>query len=97
MRKFFSLLILSLMVTATVIGAQNPATVRLKGKVLDSTALPMAGTAVKVYQGTAAPKEGVAPFKEGVTNNDGDFDIEVPAGDYYIDVSAPDLRHSSRP
>ena len=90
MRRFLSLLILSLMVTATVLGAQG-GTMRLKGKVLDSTSLPMAATTVKVYQGNAEPKEGAAVFKEGVTDNNGDFDLEVPPGDYYIDISAPDF------
>ena len=71
MRKFLSFLILSVLVTATVLGAQT-GTMRLKGKVLDSTSLPMAATTVKVYQGNAEPKEGATVFKEGVTDNNGD-------------------------
>ena len=44
MRKLFSFLILSLMVTVTVLGAQNNQTANdaPEGKVLDSTNLPMA-------------------------------------------------------
>ena len=93
MRKFFSFLILSLMVTVTVLGAQNnqAATMHLKGKVLDSTNLPMAATTVKVFKGTAEPKAGTAAVKEGVTDNNGDFDLEVPPGDYYVEISAPDF------
>jgi hypothetical protein len=82
------------MVTAGMLGAQNNqanGTMHLKGKVLDSTALPMAATTVKVFKGNEAPKAGVQPVKEGVTDNNGDFDLEVPAGDYYIDISAPDF------
>jgi hypothetical protein len=95
MRKLFLFMVLSLMVSLTVWGAQNPTTttgtMHLKGKVLDSTSLPMAATTVKVYRGNSEPKAGVEPFKEGVTDNNGDFDIEVPPGDYYVDVSAPDF------
>jgi hypothetical protein len=94
MRKLFSFLILSLMVTAGVLGAQNNqanGTMHLKGKVLDSTSLPMQGTTVKVFKGSEAPKTGTAPVKEGVTDANGDFDLEVPPGDYYIDISAPDF------
>src|SRR5262245_39819184 len=92
MRKLFSFLILCLMVSVTVLGAQNnQAAMHLKGKVLDSTALPMAATTVKVFKGTAEPKAGTAPAKEGVTDNNGDFDLEVPPGDYYIEISAPDF------
>src|SRR5262245_32760677 len=94
MRKLFSFLILCLMVTVTVLGAQNNkavATMHLKGKVLDSTNLPMAATTVKVFKGTGEPKAGTAPVKEGTTDNNGDFDLEVPSGDYFIEVSAPDF------
>jgi hypothetical protein len=89
-----SFLTLSLMVTATMVGAQNNqanATARLKGKVLDFTNLPMAGVTVKVYRGTTEPKEGIAAFKEGVTDNNGVFDLEVPPGEYYIVIWAPDF------
>ena len=95
MRKLFSFLILSLMVAVTVLGAQNNnqagGTMHLKGKVLDSTNLPMASTTVKVFKGTTEPKAGTAAVKEGVTDNNGDFDLEVPPGDYFIEVSAPDF------
>src|SRR4030095_9369955 len=95
MRKLFSFMILSLMLSLTVWAAQNnqtnQGTMHLRGKVLDSTNLPMAATDVKVYKGTAKPKADAAVLKAGVTDNNGDFDLEVPPGDYYIVVSAPDF------
>jgi len=92
MRKFLSLLVLSFLASLTVLGAQNNQSPHLRGKVLDSTALPMAATDVKVYKGTAKPKSATEqPFKTAQTNTNGDFDIEVPAGDYFIEISAPDF------
>src|SRR5262245_41342568 len=92
MRKFFLFMILSWMVVFTALGAQNnQATVHLRGRVVDSTNLPMAATSVKIYKGSSAPKAGAAALKEAQTNEVGDFDIEVPSGDYYIEVSAPDF------
>jgi hypothetical protein len=92
MRRVFFFIVLSFIVSLSVVGAQtNPANVHLKGKVLDSTQGAMAGASVKVFRGTTEPKAGTAPTKEGVTNAVGDFDIEVPAGDYYVEVSAPDF------
>src|SRR4029453_13512502 len=100
MRRLFSFLILSLMVAVTVLGAQNNnqagGTMHLKGKVLDSTNLPMAATTVKVFKGTTEPKAGTAAVKEGATDNNGDFDLEVPPGDYFIEISAPDFNTSKQ-
>jgi len=90
MRKLLSFFVLSFMVGLTL-AAQNNQSLHLKGKVLDSTQLAMAATDVKVFKGTAKPKAGTEPFKSGQTNGNGDFDIEVPAGDYYIEISAPDF------
>jgi Carboxypeptidase regulatory-like domain len=90
MRKLFSFIVLSFLVGLTALG-QNNQTMHLKGKVLDPTSLPMAASSVKVYKGNGAPKQGTAAFKEGQTDNAGDFDIELPAGDYYVDISAPDF------
>ena len=91
MRKLLSFLVLSFLVSLTVL-AQNNQTMHLRGKVLDSTALPMAATDVKVYKGTAKPKAATEePFKTAQTNTNGDFDIEVPAGDYFVEISAPDF------
>jgi len=78
------------MVSLTAV-AQNAQTMHLKGKVSDPTDLPMPATSVKIYKGNSAPKQGTAAFKEAQTDNSGDFDLEIPAGDYYIDISAPDF------
>ncbi len=92
MRKGFFFIVLSLLVSLSGLSAQtNSANVHLKGKVLDSTQGAMAGASVKVYKGTAEPKEGTAPTKEGVSSAVGDFDLELPAGDYHIEVTAPDF------
>lgn len=90
MRKLFLFMVLSLMLTVTVWGAQN-ANVHLKGKVLDSTNLPMQAASVKVFKGNAKPKANTMPVKEGATDANGDFDVEVPAGDYFVEVAAPDF------
>ena len=82
---------LSLTVWAAQNNPANQGTMHLRGKVLDSTNLPMAATDVKVYKGTAKPKADAEALKAGVTDNNGDFDLEVPPGDYYIVVSAPDF------
>jgi hypothetical protein len=91
MRRVFFFIVLSFIVSLSVVGAQTPANVHLKGKVLDSTQGAMAGATVKVFRGTAEPKEGTAPAKEGVTNGVGDFDVELPAGEYHVEISAPDF------
>jgi len=69
----------------------NQAVSHLKGKVLDSSQGAMVGATVKIYKGTAVPKAGTMPTKEGVTGAVGDFDLELPPGDYRIEVSAPDF------
>src|SRR5688572_1465510 len=92
MRRGFFFIVLSFLVCLSGLSAQtNQAAVHLKGKVLDTTQGAMAGATIKVYRGTDAPKAGTTPTKEGVSNAVGDFDIELPAGDYHIEVSAPDF------
>src|SRR6185295_4432834 len=92
MRRVFFFIVLSFMVSLSGLTAQtNQAAVHLKGKVLDSTQGAMAGATVKVFKGTAEPKAGTAPTKEGLSNAVGDFDVELPAGDYHLEVSAPDF------
>src|SRR6185295_5576680 len=92
MRRGFFFIVLSFLVSLSGLSAQtNQATVHLKGKVLDSSLGAMVGATVKVYKGTAVPKAGTMPTKEGVSGAVGDFDLELPAGDYRIEVSAPDF------
>ena len=92
MRRVFFFIVLSFLVSLSGLSAQtNPATLHLKGKVMDSTQGVMPGATIKVYKGTAAPKEGTQPTKEGLSGALGDFDLELPAGDYRIEVTAPDF------
>src|SRR5262245_59579823 len=79
MRKLFIFGLILL--TATVGLAQSA---RLRGKVLDSSGLIMPGATVKVYQGDKL-------VKEGITGATGDFDISINAGDYKLEIAAPDF------
>src|SRR5262245_91653 len=90
MRKLLFFIVLCFMVSLTAV-AQNAQTMHLKGKVSDPTDLPMAATSGKIYKGNGAAKQGTAAFKEAQTDNSGGFDLEIPPGDYYIDISAPDF------
>src|SRR5689334_13121432 len=96
MRRVFFFIVLSFIVSLSGVSAQTPANVHLKGKVLDTTQGAMVGATVKVFKGNAEPKAGTMPTKEGVTGALGDFDIELPAGDYHIEVSAPDFTTSKQ-
>jgi hypothetical protein len=98
MRRFFLFIVLALIVGMSGLSAQTPANLHLKGKVVDSTDAAFPSATVKVYRGSAAPRAGapaVAPVKEGVTTGVGDFDLELPAGEYRVEVSAPDFNTSS--
>src|SRR5688572_30360933 len=84
MRKIYLNFLVALAFCISVAGAQNLQTIRLKGKVLDSTGLPMASADVKVFQDTRL-------ITEGKSNTVGDFDLEVAPGEYRLEVSAPDF------
>ena len=90
MRKLVAFTVLLLIVSFAALGAQAPGP-HLKGKVLDSTGLPMASATVKVYRGAGVPAAGAQPVKEGLSTATGDFDLELPAGAYRVEVSAPDF------
>ena len=79
MRKF--LIVGLILLTATVGFAQAT---KVRGKVLDSSGLIMPGATVKIYQGNKL-------VQEGTTSNTGDFELSVAAGNYKIEVSAPDF------
>src|SRR5262245_46724138 len=91
MRRVFFFIVLSFIVSLSGVSAQPQANVHLKGKVVDTTQGAMGGATVKVFKGMAEPKAGTMPTKEGLTGQFGDFDLELPAGDYYLEVSAPDF------
>ncbi len=96
MRKLLGYFAVSFLVGLSSLSAQNNQVVHLRGRVLDSSGLPMAATSVKLYQGLAAPREGTPPFKEGQSDRVGDFDFEVPPGDYRVAVTAPDFDPSEQ-
>ena len=82
--KHLFVLIALVLGISTLSAQTNSQTMRLKGRVLDSTELPMAATDVKVYRDTKL-------VAEGKTNDVGEFDLEVAPGDYRLEVSAPDF------
>src|SRR6185295_13022641 len=57
---------------------------KVKGRVMDTTGSVMQGVQVKIYQGDAV-------VKEGITTDQGDFEIPVNPGDYKLEVVAPDF------
>jgi hypothetical protein len=86
MRKLRSLTIVFALMCATLVSAQSPQNARLRGRVLDATGAVLVDADVKVFQGNATEA-----LKASKTNNSGDFDIEVPVGEYAVEVSAPDF------
>src|SRR5262245_10758289 len=85
MRRLRSLTTVVLLLSVAIVGAaQNAQTAKLKGKVVDTTGAVMAATDVKALQGTRI-------IKEGQTDNQGDFEFDLPPGEYRLEVSAPDF------
>jgi len=84
MRKSVLLVLTVFLVASSMFAAQtrNP---RLTGKVSDSTGAVMPGTDIRVTQGDRT----VAETK---TNAEGAFGVELPAGEYKVQVSAPDFK-----
>jgi hypothetical protein len=72
------------LVGAMDLAAQNP--IRVTGKVVDETGALMPSVDVKVFRG-----RNNTPVKAGKTNGEGAFDLEVPAGEYRLEVEAPDF------
>src|SRR5438876_54310 len=73
-----------ILLTASILGAQSAQTVKLRGKVADTTGAVMSATTVKAYQ-----KQQL--IKEDVTNETGSFELDLAPGQYGIEVSAPDF------
>src|SRR5262245_537128 len=85
MRRLRSLTIVVLLLGVAIVGAaQNAQTAKLRGKVVDTTGAVMAATDVKAFQGTRI-------IKEIQTDNQGDFELDLPSGEYRVEVSAPDF------
>ena len=64
---------------------QTVAAMRLRGRVADPTGAVIQGSSVKVMQGN----DTIAEVTTGAT---GEFDVELPAGEYQIEVNTPDFK-----
>ena len=84
MRRLRLVTLSLILLGASALGAQNAQTAKLKGKVVDTTGAVMTATDVKVFQGTRVAKEGQ-------TDNNGEFDFDLPPAEYRVEVSAPDF------
>ena len=85
MRKLLPVLLMLL--TASLISAQSAqvtSSTQVKGRVMDSTGSIMLGVQIKVYQGDKV-------VKEGTTAAAGDFEIPLEAGEYKLELTAPDF------
>ena len=85
MRKLLPVLLMLL--TASLISAQSAqvtSSTQVKGRVMDSTGSIMLGVQIKVYQGDKV-------VKEGTTAATGDFEIPLEAGEYKLELTAPDF------
>src|SRR5262245_11221696 len=83
-----------LLLASTTIYAQAPnartnqaaaQTSKLAGRVLDPSGAVMLGVDIKLFQGATL-------VKEGKTDERGTFSLEVPPGQYRVEVSAPDFK-----
>src|SRR5262245_36634384 len=84
MRRLRLVLTVLILLSASLVKAQSTQPIKLKGKVSDSTGAVMAATDVKAFQGTRI-------IKEAQTNDNGEFELDLPAGEYRVEVSAPDF------
>ena len=85
MRKLLPVVLMLL--TASLIPAQSAqvtSSTQVKGRVMDSTGSIMLGVQIKVYQGDKV-------VKEGTTAATGDFEIPLEAGEYKLELTAPDF------
>src|SRR2546428_12177729 len=71
-----------LLLSASVVNAQ---TARLRGTVLDPSGAVIPGADLKVSQGSRL-------IAEGKTDATGNFGIDVAAGEYRVEISAPEFR-----
>ncbi len=85
MRKLLPVLLLLL--TASLIPAQSAqvtSSTQVKGRVMDSTGSILLGVQIKVYRADKV-------VKEGTTAATGDFEIPLEAGEYKLELTAPDF------
>src|SRR5690349_10045548 len=92
MRRLSLLTLIAFLVCSAVLGAQTAAqsnAVKLRGKVVDTTGGAMNGAAVQIMSGTDKNAKEVAA---GKTDDQGDFEISVPPGNYQLLVKVPDFK-----
>ena len=85
MRKLLPVVLMLL--TASLIPAQSAqvtSSTQIKGRVMDSTGSILLGVQIKVYRGDKV-------VKEGTTAATGDFEIPLEAGEYKLELTAPDF------
>jgi len=85
MRKLLPVVLMLL--TASLIPAQSAqvtSSTQVKGRVMDSTGSILLGVQIKVYRGDKV-------VKEGTTAATGDFEIPLEAGEYKLELTAPDF------
>src|SRR3954463_14780567 len=77
------LLIMVCLLSPMALSAQNAAP-RLRGRISDSSGAVISGSNIKVLKGSDV-------IAEARTNTTGDFDLELAAGDYHLEVNAPEF------
>jgi hypothetical protein len=82
MKRWSVIALVVFLLSASVASAQA---IRVRGTVLDPSGAVIPGIDIKLSQGNRSVAEG----KSDATGN---FAFDVPAGDYRLDVSAPDFR-----
>ena len=75
------LISLSFVLCPMTLSAQN---VPLRGRISDSSGAVIPGSKIKVMKGSDV-------IAEATTNPTGDFALELPAGEYQIEVNAPEF------
>jgi carboxypeptidase family protein len=84
MRRLRLFTVAFILLSISIFGAQSAQTVKLRGKVTDSTGAVMSATTVKAYQ------KGQL-VKEAITDDQGGFSVDLAPGQYGVEVSAPDF------
>src|SRR5436190_18388592 len=83
MRMSRLLIGLAFLLSAVAINAQR-VTPRLRGRISDSSGAVIPGSKIKVLKGSDV-------IAEAMTNTTGDFALELAAGEYQIELSAPEF------
>src|SRR5262245_54590998 len=86
MRRLQLALILVALVVPGIIKAQS---LKVRGKVVDSSGLVMPGAQVKLFRGET-------PVQETNSSSTGEFEMSVPSGAYRLEVSAVDFQTVNR-